>query len=359
MKKMIWKPIVLFLLFVCTLPLQAQEKYEAPELSDPDSWSVVLFPDPQTYVKFSRNQGILDLMTAWTAENVEKLNIGFVMCTGDMVEQNNLLNPDGKYVNVSSPKQWEAVSKAFGRFDGRVPYIVTTGNHDFGILSAENRRTHFDDYFTPDKNLLNAKILRDVGLTEEGVPTLRNATYEYTTPQGKKILILVLEFAPRDAAIEWAKGIVAQDKYKEHEVFLLTHSYMNSDNERFVKEGYKVEDANYGAAIWEKLIQPASNIRMVFAGHIGAPNEPKKHIGFRTDLNVAGKKVTQMVFNAQALGGGWHGNGGDGWLRILEFLPDGKTVKVKTFSPLFAISPSTQHLAWRREACDEFTFMID
>ncbi|MDD4515192.1 metallophosphoesterase [Massilibacteroides sp.] len=359
MKNRMWKNVVIFFLLVCVYPLHAQEKYVAPELSDQDSWSMVLIPDPQTYVKFARNQGILNLMTAWVSENVEKLNIGFVMCTGDMVEQNDLLNPNGKAANQNSPQQWQAVSSAFGRLDGVVPYIVTTGNHDFGILSAENRRTHFDEYFTPNKNILNKKILRDVGLTEEGVPTLRNATYEYITPQGKKILILVLEFAPRDAAIEWAKGIVSQDKYKDHEVILLTHSYMNSDNEHIVKEGYKVADANYGAAIWEKLVKPSTNIRMVFAGHIGAPDNEQKHIAFRTDTNAAGKKVQQMVFNAQALGGGWHGNGGDGWLRILEFLPDGKTVKVKTFSPLFAISPSTQNLAWRKAAYDEFTFTLD
>lgn len=359
MKKMILKNVLVFFLLANVFCANAQEKYVAPELSNPESWSVILVPDPQTYVKYTRNQGILNLMTSWIAENVEKLNIGFVMCTGDLVEQNHLLNPDGKAANVNSPKQWEAVASAFGRLNGKVPYILATGNHDFGIVSAENRRSHFDEYFTPNNNLLTANLLKDVGLTEEGVPTLRNSTYEYCTPQGKKILILVLEFAPRDAAIEWAKGIVAQDKYKDHEVILLTHSYMDSNNQHIVKEGYKVEDANYGAAIWGKLIQPASNIRMVFAGHIGAPDDIKQHIAFRTDVNAAGKKVQQMVFNAQAMGGGWFGNGGDGWLRILEFMPDGKTVKVKTFSPFFAISPSTQHLAWRTADYDEFTFTLD
>ena len=101
------------------------------------------------------------------------------------------------------------------------------------------------------------------------------------------------------------------------------------------------------------------NIEMVISGHIGVPNDPKGHLAFLVGENAAGKKVNQMVFNAQALGGGWHGNGGDGWLRILEFLPDGKTVKVKTFSPLFAISPTTQKYAWRTEPYDEFTFVFE
>ncbi len=66
-----------------------------------------------------------------------------------------------------------------------------------------------------------------------------------------------------------------------------------------------------------------------------------------------------MTFNAQALGGGWHGNGGDGWLRILEFIPNERTVKVHTFSPFFANSPSTKHLAWQVESWNDFTFELD
>jgi hypothetical protein len=59
------------------------------------------------------------------------------------------------------------------------------------------------------------------------------------------------------------------------------------------------------------------------------------------------------------MGGGWNGNGGDGWLRIFEFLGDNKTVKVKTFSPFFAISPTTQQFAWQHDNWNEFTFTFD
>jgi hypothetical protein len=96
---------------------------------------------------------------------------------------------------------------------------------------------------------------------------------------------------------------------------------------------------------------------LVFSGHIGDPDNPEGHVGFRTDTNAAGRKVHQMTFNAQALGGGWHGNGGDGWLRLLEF--NGLEVTVKTFSPLFAISPATRHLAWGTGAYETFTFRLD
>ncbi len=240
-----------------------------------------------------------------------------------------------------------------------MPYLTALGNHDYGFKNIENRKSNFNQYFPIDKNPENRKIIREVTLNAEGIPTQENAAFEMTSPHGRKMLFITLEFAPRDKVIDWAKGVTQLDKYKEHTVILLTHSYLEQDNEHIVRENYPIEEGNYGKAIFEKLVQPSHNIQMVFSGHIGSPDNARSHIAFRTDTNAAGKKVQQMTFNAQALGGGWMGNGGDGWLRILEFMPDNKTVKVKTFSPLFAISPTTQKYAWRTESYDEFSFEID
>lgn len=336
----------------------AQQEYTAPALSSPDSWSIILLPDPQTYNKFERNQPLFELMTAWISENIDPLNIKMVLCTGDLVEHNEYINPDGKVGNQPSISQWKAVSHAFERLDGKIPYITALGNHDYGYKSIENRKSNFNTYFPVDKNFQNQKLLREVGLNAEGIPTLENAAFEFTSPHGKKMLFLVLEFAPRDTTVAWAKEVINQEKYKDHTVVVLTHTYMNSENEHIVKEGYPIKNGNYGAALFEKLIAPSNNIQLVFAGHIGAPDNPQAHIAFRTDENASGKKIHQMVFNAQALGGGWMGNGGDGWLRILEFTADGK-VKVRTFSPFFAISPTTQKFAWRTEPQDQFTFELE
>src|SRR5690606_37912854 len=96
----------------------AQETpYKAAQLSSPDSWSMVLLPDPQSYVKFERNQGILGLMPRWIREKIEPLNIGVVLCTGVLVEPNDWLNPNGTHANLPGKQQWEAVARAFGRSD--------------------------------------------------------------------------------------------------------------------------------------------------------------------------------------------------------------------------------------------------
>lgn len=276
--------------------------YEAPQLTDEDSWTLVVFPDIQSYVKFERNQGIVDLMTGWIAENISELNIGMVLCTGDLVEQNNILKGDGINGNQSSLNQWLAVDRSISRLDHKVPYVLAAGNHDFGYANIENRHTFYDKYITADRNQRNENILREYYISEARMPTLANAVFVWTDPNGIPYLFLNLEFAPRDEVLEWASETIEQGKYRDHRVAVLTHSYMNAQNERIVSEGYPIENANYGQAIWDKLIAPSRNVVLVIAGHIAPPDNPEGHIAFKRDKKDDGETVTQMVFNAQALG---------------------------------------------------------
>lgn len=357
------KQFVLWLFMLVTVVAGFAQQADSiqPVLSDPNAWSVVVLPDPQNYVKFKRNQPLLDIMMNWITENQERLHIKMVLCTGDLVEHNNITNPDGKKMDQTGLQQWETIAAAFGKIDGRIPYVAAAGNHDYNIFSYthEPKHTNYPKYFTPEKNPLNKQMLREYTSNPDNTPSLENSCLEFTSPQGKPFLFMTVEFAPRDTILHWAKKVVTQPKYKNHTVVLLTHAFLNYKNEQTVTARYDLKDANYGMAIWQKLVKPAANIQMVISGHIGEKDDARKHVGFRTDKNDAGKNVQQMTFNAQAMGGGHYGNGGDGWLRILEFLPNGKTVNVKTFSPFFAMSPSTQHLAWRKESFDEFSFELN
>ncbi len=335
--------------------------YQPPRLAESNAWSLILLPDLQTYSKFGRNQGICELMTAWTAENLHALNVLTVLCTGDLVEQNNMDKPHGTNGDQSSAQQWSAVSRSFERLDSKTPYVLATGNHDYGIVSAENRETQFAKWFPVNRNSAWKGVLVECCPNRDGVKTLENAAYALAPQQGRKVLIISLEFAPSDPVLGWAKALVARKAYREHFVIVLTHSYINSlakGNVRIVNEPYAAKDANYGQAVWEKLIYPSDNIRLVLCGHIAGIKDPRENVGFRVDTNHLGETVYQMLFDTQTDGGGWHGNGGDGWLRILEFSEDGKRISVRTFSPFFALSPSTRHLAWRTEPYNNYVFEI-
>jgi len=351
--------LLIFLLIVNTaLP---QNKAEQMRLTDKGSFSMILLPDPQNYIKYDYNQPVFELMTAWIRENIDSLSIKAVLCTGDLVDQNEcIVQPYPRFGNIPSIKQWQAVSRAFERIDNKAPYIISTGNHDYGYLRAENSMTRFPEFFPVTKNSCWDDCLVSVCNNRNGLPTLENSAYEFVTETWGKILLIALEFAPRDGVLQWAKDLAASEKYLHHKVFVITHSYLDAAGQRIAQEKYLITPSNTGQQIWEKLIHPSSNIYLVICGHYANPTENMRdNVGLSIDNNKAGKKVYQMMFNAQALGGGLSGNGGDGWLRILEFMPDGKTIKIKTYSPFFGLSPTTKQFAWKRDSYAEFDIAID
>ena len=343
---------------------ECQERYSPPVLSQPGSWSMILLPDVQGYAKFNRNQPIFDLMIRWIEDHQKQLNVKLVLATGDLVEQNFITELPKENGDQLSSSQWRFMSETLGRLDGKLPYILCTGNHDYGTNHTNNRYSQFNSFFPPDKNPLNRSLLVDLAPNAMGVKTLENACYEFTAPSGQKFLFMSLEYVPRADVVEWAGNLLAKPAYKGHVGIVLTHSYMYSmlkGNARIEKEDYPpaFTDITVGKQLWENLIFPSAICRLVVCGHVVDVASHQGHVGFRRDQNASGNWVNQLLFNAQNEGGNWKGNGGDGWLRILEFLPDGKTVLVRTFSPLFTSSPSTQGLAWRKEPFDEFSFELN
>ena len=349
----------------------SQENYKKPALEQKGSWSLIMVPDLQNYVKWGRNQPLVDLMMAWIQDNIDTLNIKMVIGVGDLVENNEKITNDYDG-DQTTQKQWEHVSNAFAKLDGRVPYIAATGNHDYSIDREGHRTSRYSEFFTTDRNHLNQKTLVQNSRNEEGKPTLENSAYEIKGLNGKDYLFMTVEYGPRDTVLTWAKKVAALEQYKNHRVILATHSYLNQKDAHIAAqvtwlywEPYNIDNmiqksphiklphANNGKQIWDKLVQPSANIEMVLCGHIAGE-------GYRIDKNKSGKPVHQILFDAQSMGGGHRdGNGGDGWLRILEFFPDGKTVKVKTFSPLFGISPTTWPFAWKKDNRNEYTIQFD
>lgn len=343
-----------------------------PTLEDENSFSMILVPDPQSYTKFAANQPLFDLQTAWIAQNIDRLNIKAALFTGDMVEQS------GKQISAPLPnpyngdqtgrQQWEAVSRALSRLDNRLPYVVAQGNHDIGHITATDRHTIMPEIIHPERNILFEKHLVATCENWQGIHTMENSAYEFKDKAWGDLLVITFEFAPRDEVIAWAKELTESEQYKNHKVIILTHSWLDTDGTRRAKEGYTLRPCNWPEAVWQKLVYPSKNICMVLCGHTG--DDPDIKVGdvkgtnyqpttsYRVDKAADGRDIPQMMFNSQQGDGDWNGNGGDCWLRILEFKPDGKTIGVRTFSPLFAISQLTQNLAWRTAEYDQFEIVI-
>lgn len=347
-------PILTFIVVICFSWAAAQEKaFVEPTLEQPGGWTLVVFPDPQQYTS-TRNFPLIEIVMNWLVASREKLNIRQVVCVGDLVNANK------------SPEQWAFSSKAFAILDGVYPYALCLGNHDYGgpKVTGNTRETSFNDHYPATRNPAWKGVLTTMGKNTFGKETLENAVYETPMPNGQKFVVISLPFAPTQENLDWAKNIADQKKYDHAIVAILTHEYMLPDarkNLLTVSKGYilQKEGGASGKEIWDKLVYSSRNIRMVICGHHSGTNNHQDCTGFRVDKNASGRPVYQMVYDAQALGGGFSGNGGDGWLRLLEFSADCKHVKVKTFSPFFAISPSTQFLAWDRAPYNQFEFDIE
>ena len=337
----------------------------ADEIIADDSWVMVLIPDTQGYVDDSERFPTLMTMTDWIAKNQKTLNIQMVIQVGDIVYQNGI--PVGAIGSgdQSSEEQWDNAQAAFHRLNGIVPYILVTGNHDYGISDAQDRGSLFDNYFTPQDNPLvdpdQGGILAGMGTNAFGVRTLENAAYDFTAPDGRKFLFLGLEWGPRQAAVNWARRFAGQPEYDDHLKVLITHAYMFHDDTRLDWSSFGVKqsanphiyqgtmhDTNDGEELWNELVRQLPNSQLVFSGHIGGDM-----VGFLDTPNDHGQIVHQMLFNAQFLP-----NGGNGWLRLLEFTADGKTVVVHTYSPLFALEEYADKSPWRLEPHDNFSFEL-
>lgn len=279
----------------------------AGEAEERKPFSIIVLPDTQLYSL--HHPKIFVEQTKWIKEQKETLNIACVIHEGDITHCN-------------TEKEWEVADRAMSILDDTVPYCITLGNHDLGPGgSAKNRDSAlFNKYFGIQRF---EKKPWYGGHFESGN---ENAFY-FIDAAGMKFLILCLEFGPRNEVLQWADNIVA--KHKNHRTIIVTHCYTYSDDSR-VGEGDKWNPHNYGCKgndgdeIWENFVRKHKNIFLVLSGHI-----LNDGLGRLASIGDKGNKVYQILANYQM-----KGDGGNGWLRIMKFLPTENKIVVTTYSPV-------------------------
>jgi 3',5'-cyclic AMP phosphodiesterase CpdA len=278
------------------------------------AWSLVLLPDTQIY---SQNYpGIFRSQTSWIRDNASRYNIRYVFHLGDITNNNTAL-------------EWRNARDALRVLDGHMPYAFVSGNHDHGPGgNASTRDTFLNDYL-PYENYASMPTLG--GLKDPG--NMLN-TYHLFNAGGVKWIVMCLEWAPTDETVAWADGIMSL--YPDRKGILVTHAYMNNTNLRYdYTDTVNPQDynpyrystpgtKNDGEQLWQKLVKKHDFV-MTFNGHVLGTGT-----GYRVDDNDLGHPVHQMLSNYQM-----RTLGGEGYLRILQFQPDGRTVKVKSYSPIY------------------------
>jgi antitoxin component YwqK of YwqJK toxin-antitoxin module len=315
----VWKLMYKFIISVSLLafyvilafPNIANSKKSTSSL---DPFTIVLLPDTQFYneLQAGSRTHIFDSQTQWIASHVNDLNIKLVLHLGDIVEQSR----ESLYKNAH---------ESFSYLDGIVPYVVTIGNHDIfwvklprpHLINNVDHRELFHKNF-PLKKFQAMSSFGDVfqdnslqfSIGETSKREIENS-YHFFNLGGVEYMVLALEHRPKDNILAWANKIA--EKFKEKQIILLTHEYVEKKD--------TLADP-YGQDIWEKFARKHKNIRFVFSGHA---KNPGKLIGKGDHGNSTFQIGTNYQFDE---------NGGDGFLRLLKFYPKQKKIMVETFSPL-------------------------
>lgn len=301
---------------------EIQSRAPLPPLPE-GAWSLVALPDTQamalSFPKVFRHQ------TEWIAAQRDTYQIRFVVHKGDIVDRN------------THPEWLNARHAMDALVDAKIPFSLLPGNHDLGRWGRSDDRSslmseyfHFGDYRNSAK----------VGYFERG--QIENTWHEIKTPTGK-LLVLSLEFGPRDRVLEWANTVVAERP--DFDVIVVTHAYLYHDGTRYdwAKKGKEQTwnpkdyplgkspgEVNDAEEMWTKFVSRHANIRFVLSGHV-----LRNGTGYLISEGVQGNRVHQILANYQAGVVPDRGFGGAGFLRLMHFLPDHKTVQVKTYSPWY------------------------
>ena len=291
----------------------------APPLPAADSFTVVVLPDTQHYSE--KHPAQYYAQTEWIAANRKDRRIAAVFHLGDVTNHN-------------TPAEWQVAQKAMSTLDGKVPYFMTLGNHDYSENGAcADRTTRYNEYFPAAK----LRDRADFGGCYDREPDRLENSYRLFSAGGRDFLVLSLEFGPRNDVVRWANEVAS--KHRDRSIVLLTHAYMYFDetrydwatrgkDQRWNPHGYKVaaatnDDVNDGEQLWQKLISKHENFVLTLNGHV--LNDGLARLVTKTP---GGREVPQVLVNFQM-----KPNGGDGWLRLLQFKADGTTVDVRDYSP--------------------------
>jgi hypothetical protein len=292
---------------------------------DAGTFSIVVLPDTQFYSEAYPN--IFKAQTDWIVAQREARRIAFVLHEGDIV-------------NFDLEGQWQVAERSLRVLDGKVPYVLAVGNHDFSYRAGR---------ITRECDLLNAHFPA-AGLAALPWPTgtfqpgrIENS-YQVLDAFGLKYVVLALEYGPRDAVVDWANAVL--DRYAELPAIIVTHAYMARDGKPFTTQPFhpcgdgpnEFQDCNGGQMMWDKLISLHDNVVFVFSGHELFPG-----VSRLTSQQASGRHVHQILANYQTCGGlpctipftDQNTEGGDGFLRIVTIDPGRGTAAVETYSPYF------------------------
>jgi hypothetical protein len=284
----------------------------AASVEAPKPFTLVVVPDTQVQVYKWPDDYYKQMK--WIADNVQSLGIQYVIHVGDIIE--------GCVYGLSEAQiedQWKRAKKGTDFLEGKVPYIMTIGNHDFdgwgtpcdpsntdfgaGITKTNRVATKFNKYYP--RSLFASRPTFGGTFPDD----LNDNSFHVFRAGGTDWLVLTLKYQPTDAELDWASEVVAT--HPDHHVIIDTHSYLSGNGQR----------SPDGDRIWEKVGKRYPNVSFILSGHINSKR--------RTATGDAGNTVHEIMSDYQT----YKDRPRNSYLRLMTFDPAAKTVSVRTYSP--------------------------
>jgi hypothetical protein len=262
-----------------------------------ENFTIIVLPDTQYYSQSYPE--IFENQTEWIVQNENLMNIVFVTHMGDIVD------------HFDSYWEWVYADNAMSILDNsKIPYAVLPGNHDpdGGYSNPGPGASDYENHFPASRfegySWWGGSY--DTSSAVSSSPNMNN--YQLFSWGGMDFITLSLQYNPPADVRVWADNVLS--KYSNRRAIISTHSYINADGSW----------APGGPVIWRDVVVPNKNVFLVLCGHELGEGEKIDNLDNRT--------VYQLLADYQGFP-----QGGDGWLRIMKFVPSENTIYVTTYSP--------------------------
>ena len=279
-------------------------------------FTVIALPDTQHYTDSPGREVIFNSQTTWAVNSQSVRNIVFLTHLGDLTENGGEDFDDNEWIIVDTAM---SILERTADPSDDLPFGVTPGNHDtiggtmkfeewFGVARFSGRSYYGGHYGSDNLN-----------------------SYGLFSASGLDFILIHIDSSdstPSAGALEWADGLLKADINRRG--IVVTHRPLGST-------GNPASFSAAGQAIYDAL-KDNPNFFLMLGGHLNGE-------GQRQDT-FDGHTVYTLLSDYQG-----RSNGGDGWLRIMEFQPANNQIQVYTYTPY--------HDEFETDANSQFTLSYD
>ncbi len=259
-------------------------------------FTIIALPDTQFYS--STYPATFQAQTNWIVNNRVARNIVYLTGEGDVVNSAT----DAEYVNADAAYDLLENPITTGLPQG-IPFGVPVGNHDSPPYTLFN--TYFGTSRFSGKSFYGGSY-----------STGYQNHYDLFSASGMDFIVLSLEYnaGANSAIMTWANGVLAANASRR--AIVVTHSLLQAGTAWPSPAPWS---ADGGTTIFPAL-SANPNLFLMLCGH-------NHGTGRRHEL-VGSRYIDVLLADYQS-----DANGGDGYLRTMEFSPANNVIRVKTYSP--------------------------